>query len=236
MALLKLAATLFLPATVLAQQHTPEPGLHLTFYDASTTPNCSDNIPSTGITFRTQNVPLDHTCFSLDVVFGKPNVTNTQDLYPNLAPCDREPCGLDYTLEGTTHYDPSTNYSSLYYLHAKPARNSPDFANIEVQTYGGEGCLQGGLDDSESLFPWVQWNCYSEGDCTVVPYRIRSFALTPTDGLQDARGSQCVIGKENGGSGVFQQQQQSGGFTNAPFGTAWYLGLGSSLIWLIVLS
>ncbi|KAI6826452.1 hypothetical protein KC332_g8871 [Hortaea werneckii] len=116
------------------------------------------------------------------------------------------------TISGVENFNNSANYSSIYYQYFVGGNVEEAIGTVgylEVQTYGGENCMQGGPDDGISLYPWVRWSCQSEGNCTTLPYNIKSIALTPTEDYYDDDSDKCYIANALGGSGVYDYLSQA---------------------------
>ncbi|KAI7535210.1 hypothetical protein KC331_g12149 [Hortaea werneckii] len=193
----------------LAGQTQPEYGQRLSFYDPARSHACGQGSvsgnESNAISFHTSDVPAAHLCWNLNETFSQPNKSYTTGGYSCLGD---NLCGINYTISGVENFNVSANYSSMYYQYFVSGGNVEDAVGtvgfFQVQTYGAENCMQGGPDDGRSLYPWVRWSCQSEGDCTTLPYNIKSIGLNPTDKYNDDDNDQCYIANALGGSGVYE--------------------------------
>ncbi|RMY20668.1 hypothetical protein D0867_03847 [Hortaea werneckii] len=191
------------------QLDQPEYGLRLSFYDPSRSHACGQGSvsgnESNAISFHTSDVPVAHLCWNLNETFSQPNKSYTTGGYSCLGD---NLCGINYTISGVENFNVSANYSSMYYQYFVSGGNVEDAVGtvgfFQVQTYGAENCMQGGPDDGRSLYPWVRWSCQSEGDCTTLPYNIKSIGLNPTDKYNDDDNDKCYIANALGGSGVYE--------------------------------
>ncbi|RMY78068.1 hypothetical protein D0863_00896 [Hortaea werneckii] len=193
----------------------PEYGLRLSFYDPSRSHACGQGSvsgnESNAISFHTSDVPSYHLCLNLNETFTQPNTSYTEGLGGYSCLGDTL-CGINYTISGVENFNNSANYSSIYYQYFVGGNVEEAIGTVgylEVQTYGGENCRQGGPDDGISLYPWVRWSCQSEGDCTTLPYNIKSIALTPTEDYYDDDSDKCYIASALGGSGVYDYLSQA---------------------------
>ncbi|GAB1736100.1 hypothetical protein NU219Hw_g6151t1 [Hortaea werneckii] len=208
----------------------PEYGLRLSFYDPSRSHACGQGSvsgnESNAISFHTADVPVAHLCWNLNETFSQPNKSYTTGGYSCLGD---NLCGINYTISGVENFNVSANYSSMYYQYFVSGGNVEDAVGtvgfFQVQTYGAENCMQGGPDDGRSLYPWVRWSCQSEGDCTTLPYNIKSIGLNPTDKYNDDDNDQCYMANALGGSGVYDY------LTNAKIGAATAI---RSATWIVV--
>ncbi|KAI7637606.1 hypothetical protein KC319_g14989, partial [Hortaea werneckii] len=209
----------FFSATWAQLLDRPEYGLRLSFYDPSRSHACGQGSvsgnESNAISFHTWDVPSYHLCLNLNETFTQPNKSYTEGLGGYSCLGDTL-CGINYTISGVENFNNSANYSSIYYQYFVGGNVEEAIGTVgylEVQTYGGENCMQGGPDDGISLYPWVRWSCQSEGGCTTLPYNIKSIALTPTEDYYDDDSDKCYIASALGGSGVYDylSQAQIGG-------------------------
>lgn len=179
--------------------------------DDSAKKNCDQNIPrgdnntnSITILFHTAFIPALDTCFNLSETFTHPNITYSTAGY---GCATSEPCGVNYTLSGASNFSPTANYSNVYFQYPSIGDEGPDsIGNIAFQTYGGENCLQGipEPDDGVSIYPWVEWSCHSEGNCSTVPYSVKSFVIRPVTDAEEKDG-RCVLHEAQGGGGEFAE-------------------------------
>ncbi|RMZ15230.1 hypothetical protein D0860_01723, partial [Hortaea werneckii] len=193
----------------------PEYGLRLSFYDPSRSHACGQGSvsgnESNAISLHTSDVPSYHLCLNLNETFTQPNKSYTEGLGGYSCLGDTL-CGINYTISGVENFNNSANYSSIYYQYFVGGNVEEAIGTVgylEVQTYGGENCMQGGPDDGISLYPWVRWSCQSEGNCTTLPYNIKSIALTPTEDYYDDDSDKCYIANALGGSGVYDYLSQA---------------------------
>ncbi|KAK4619622.1 hypothetical protein CLAFUW4_11051 [Fulvia fulva] len=154
------------------------------------TPSCGtqDTTSNEAITFSLTNTPTTPHCFNLNSTFTHPNTT-----VPNFT----------YTLTGTSSFDYSLNYSQISY--SQPASTS---TNLTLKTYNGLDCNQ--VAESDGLIePWTEWTCSTpssgDGECTTLPYSVRSFEIRPVGERERRSGMECVVaaayGKESAASG-----------------------------------
>ncbi|KAI7352266.1 hypothetical protein KC354_g12091 [Hortaea werneckii] len=185
----------------------PEYGLRLSFYDPSRSHACGQGSvsgnESNAISFHTNDVPAGHLCWNLDDIFSQPNQSYTTGSYS----CRGDDlCGINYTISGVENFNTSANYSSMYYQYFVGRNVEEAIGTVgffQVQTYGAENCMQGGPSDGKSLYPWIRWSCQSEGDCTTLPYDIKSIGLNPTDKYYDDDNDQCYMANALGGYGAY---------------------------------
>ncbi|KAG9230223.1 hypothetical protein BJ875DRAFT_162657 [Amylocarpus encephaloides] len=154
--------------------------LTLTFYDPSNAiTGCTPGVaPSPGLTFSLQSVPLSHTCFDFDDYFTSLANTTSRNNPSTDIP-------MRFLITGAENYDPSANYSGVYYH--QPGPQGDDMAKRWANLYEDAGCLQ-------DTHPSIGYSCQSEGTCDVVPFSVQSFSVNNVDSFK----GDCLLKARNG--------------------------------------
>ncbi|RTE85126.1 hypothetical protein BHE90_000217 [Fusarium euwallaceae] len=157
---------------------------------------CEAKDTSKGIILTTSSIPTELTCFNLTDVFSQSNETGFQEA---LEPLEDKSSGVNWLLQNRDDFDSKANYSQIRYelLNKTTEDESGEVSAWSLYVYAFSNCQQ--IVDGDNVdaddFPWFESTCQTEkgGECQVVPYPIKSFAIVSTN-----RGGECEAWAKQG--------------------------------------
>lgn len=130
--------------------------------------------------FSTDILPDRSECFNLHEIFAQNSTIRDRNETPS-TPVPQTEQGIWWVIHNPESFDPSANYSHIWYQQVYPGGNVGAGRRGErsLSIYNGRDCQQVG----DPLQPWLGWSCQTKfgGDCEIVPYSVQSFSINRTD-------------------------------------------------------
>jgi hypothetical protein len=140
-----------------------------------------------GIIFTTAGVPAENECFNLDELFSGPSnglvTQNGTAAFPS-----SNPQNFTYSISNQEAYDPSMNYSRVFYQQSYPEAPSPsdqdelpdDTALRIFHLFSDVDCrsaINQTREVGQRVLPWYGYSCLSDGQCNEAAINAKSFMI-----------------------------------------------------------
>ncbi|OBT87461.1 hypothetical protein VE02_03586 [Pseudogymnoascus sp. 03VT05] len=126
------------------------------------------------------------TCYNIADLFAASGKTPIHECYSSNSTCD-------FQLRGHSKYNATASYSRVgFQTGVAPGKEGtkPDTNVMTFRTFEGANCA------SDASHAWHQWSCDTYiGDCSKLPYSVRSFSISPTP---EANKTGCYVASERG--------------------------------------
>ncbi|PVH80093.1 hypothetical protein DL98DRAFT_549338 [Cadophora sp. DSE1049] len=168
--------------------------LTVAFFPSIEGATCSQSPIDNAISLTTYSIPTGYVCFNLTDLFTQSSDTGSQGLWHQSSSSNTTNQGVNYTLHNRDAYNPSTNYTNVWYEQVNQTDEiKPGEAGRWVfYTYTFEDCEQVGGDDFLPVkdFPWFETSCQTMdgGQCQELPQPVKSFAIGPSAGYDRNHG------------------------------------------------
>ena len=166
----------------------------MAFFPSIEGATCSQSPINDAISLTTSSLPTGYTCFNLSDLFNQSLDTGSQGLWHHSSTSNTTSLGINYTLHNRDTFNPSTNYTNVWYQQVNlTGEIKPGEAGRWVfYTYSFEDCEQVGGDDFLPVkdYPWFETSCQTKegGQCQELPQPVKSFAIGPSVGYDAGHG------------------------------------------------
>ncbi|KAK0099521.1 hypothetical protein ONS95_000250 [Cadophora gregata] len=188
-------ATQFILLTLTYVLHaSAQENLTVAFFPSVEGRTCSQSPINEAISLTTYSIPNGYVCFNLSDIFTRTSDSGSQGLWRG--PTDSVDQLVNYTLHNREDYNPTTNYTNVWYEQVNQTGEiKPGESGRWVfYTYAFEDCEQVGGDAfmPEKNYPWFETSCQTKdgGQCQELKQPVKSFAIGPSAGY-DANHGGC---------------------------------------------